>query len=134
MQKSATSIRSLGHTMINVDKPTKSRLKRLAGDMPLVEYLRHLADQEDKSKQSSLSGMERQVSKNTIAAVKEDTERLTTAMKKFSYQVLRFSMKPEYLEEWYMDLWGEKPDPVSLAETRDIKHGVQSLNLKLNEV
>jgi len=57
MVKREDSIRSLGHTIINVDKPLRAKIKALAESegIPMVEYLRALADREIRNKQIPLA-------------------------------------------------------------------------------
>ena len=50
MVRHGQSIRALGKTNINVDKKLREKLKELAGDQPLVEYLREIARRESKRK------------------------------------------------------------------------------------
>ena len=57
MQKREDSIRSLGHTVLHVDKPLRAKIKALAESegMLMIEYLRALADREIANKQIPLA-------------------------------------------------------------------------------
>ena len=76
--KSPDSIRSLGHTVIHLDAPTKAKFKQAAGDMPLIDYLRQLADRELSSGQGEMIPTQ-----NTIASVKSDTKQLINFFEAF---------------------------------------------------
>jgi len=54
--KRADSLRSLGLTQIAVDKGTRAKLKQAAGDMPLSEYLKLIAEAGIKNAQGGLPG------------------------------------------------------------------------------
>jgi hypothetical protein len=66
--KSPTSIRSLGWVRLNVDKVLRAKIKQLAGDTPMIDYLRWLIDREIANKQGEFMPID-----NTIAGVKRDT-------------------------------------------------------------
>lgn len=55
-KKQPDSLRSLGRSSINCDRPTRDRLKQLAGDTPLAYYLRELAEKESRDKQLTMPG------------------------------------------------------------------------------
>jgi len=57
MVKREDSIRSLGHTVLHLDKPLKAKFKALAESegLLLIEYLRALADREIRNKQIPLA-------------------------------------------------------------------------------
>ena len=67
------SLRAAGSSSVAVDKPTRAKLKELAGDMPVAHYLRGIAfgyiKPPEGSAQEVLPGQERFVSPATIHAV-----------------------------------------------------------------
>lgn len=67
------TLRAEGYCTIAADKPTRAKLKALAGDMPLAHYLRGIAFGTIKPPQGDaqepLPGQERAVSPATIHAV-----------------------------------------------------------------
>ena len=77
------SLRDEGEASIAVSKPTRAMLRQLAGDMPVSEYVKALATKELGGK-VSLPGQERGASKNTIPAIKSDTEQSLTLMRSMS--------------------------------------------------
>ncbi len=80
-QKDEVSIRASGGlTTISVDKPTLSRLKTLAGEMPLSHYLRAIAygyiEIPKGSRQHPSPGLEAAASLNTFEAVAAEVKEI----------------------------------------------------------
>jgi len=83
------SLRSQGGiTTLAIDKPTKAKIRELAGDMPLAHFAKGVFFGYIKipgnGAQEVLPGQERGASKNTIASVKSDTEQAVTLMRGMS--------------------------------------------------
>ncbi len=77
------SLREIGVCTLGVDKVTKSRLKRLAGDTPLCVKFRELVEEAEKRElpggggQVPLPGQERMVSPNNLAAIGAEVRALS---------------------------------------------------------
>ncbi len=81
-ERKLTSIRAEGHSSIGLSKVTRSMLQELAGDMPVSDYVRVLAERElgvtgGGGSQAALPGQERLVSPNTIAALSSEVRSLS---------------------------------------------------------
>ena len=73
------SIRAEGQTSIAIDKPTRAKLKELAGDMPVSKYVKGLAFgyiTPGGGAQEPFPGQERSVSENTLPAISSKLDRL----------------------------------------------------------
>lgn len=55
MKKRSDSLRGIGFTTVSVDSVTKERMKELAGDTPICEFVRELVDDYSRDKQIPLS-------------------------------------------------------------------------------
>lgn len=79
------SLRSEGGiTTLSIDKPTKRRIKKLAGDMPLSHFVKGvffgLIKLEGNGGQEALPGQEREVSQATIHSVSSKLDKLMVAL------------------------------------------------------
>ena len=97
------SLRGIGVTSIGLDKITKARLKRLAGDTPICVKVRELVEQAEKDSgiggQLVLPGEERNTSPNTIASIGHEVRSLAQKVEAMSTaEVLLWEMFSAALE------------------------------------
>ena len=83
--RSPGTLRAEGISSIAVDKPTRARLKQLAGDMPVSHYLRALTERElaKTGKGRALPGTELLVSGATLPAIAEGVNKLAVTLDAF---------------------------------------------------
>ena len=109
MRKRDDSLPSLGYTTISVDKPTKERLLRLAGDTPVFLKMRQIIEEYDERDPAvPLSGLGHTVPKNTPATKKDLKELNYTNMSTLG--VVTTTMMAVIL-----DFYGLHPDKAMLA-------------------
>lgn len=68
------SLREIGLATVNIDKVTKARLRRLAGDTPLCLKVRELVDMAEAAEGGGgvpLPGMETATSRNTLSSISQ---------------------------------------------------------------
>jgi|WetSurMetagenome_2_1015567.scaffolds.fasta_scaffold517859_2 hypothetical protein len=81
--KHADSLRAIGHSTIAVDLATRSKLKELAGDMPVSQYVKRLAFgviSPGGTPQTPFPGTEHDVSRNTLASLNSRFDALLKAL------------------------------------------------------
>jgi len=82
------SLRSEGLTRIAIDIPTRSRLKALAGDIPVSQFLRGIANGSitiTGTPQAPLPGTERMVSGNTLSAIADSLKSVMARLNTFEH-------------------------------------------------
>ncbi len=129
-ERKLTSIRAEGHSSIGLSKVTRSMLQELAGDMPVSDYVRVLAERElgvtgGGGSQAALPGQERLVSPNTIAALSAQVRSLSVMVSALLDSVrqdgISIENRVEPLRAWVA---GSK---VELAEDKKQRQGVLRL-------
>jgi len=81
------SLRAAGQVSIMIDKPTRTQLKKLAGDMPVSHYVRGIAFGTIKPPASDpqvpAPGLEREISENTLPAISSKLDAVGVKMDAF---------------------------------------------------
>ncbi len=93
------SVRDEGRATLAVSVPTREKIKQLAGDMPVSEFIKRITEEVE---QPALPGQGKSASQNTIAAVKTEIRQLQATVNTIAalMMVLPFSI----------------PDPLGIPE------------------